>query len=99
MISIKIHESYRTVIGICDSDLIGKKFEEGVRQLDCRENFYKDKEVEFQEAVQIIKKQIMEDATFNIVGAESIKAAIEAGLITKDNVDKIDNIPFTITLV
>ena len=98
MISIKIHQSYRTVVAICDLDLIGKKFEEGIRQLDLRENFYKDQELDKEEAVKIIKYQSNEDATFNIVGKESIDASIEAGLITKDHVDFIDNIPFTLVL-
>ena len=99
MISIKIHQSYRTVVAICDSNLIGKKFEEDIRQLDCRENFYKDREVDFQEAIKIIQFQANEDATFNIVGKESTDAAIEAGIITKENVDTIQNIPFALTLI
>lgn len=99
MISIKIHSSYRNVVAICDSDLIGKRFEEGKRQLDCRANFYKDKELGFKEAVKVIDKQSYEDATFNIVGKESIKASIEAGIIGKSEVDKIQGIPFALTLV
>lgn len=99
MISIKIHNSYRTVVGICDADLLGKKFEEGIRQLYLREGFYKDKIVEFDEAAKTIEYQSNEDATFNIVGKESIKAAIKAGLITKESVDTIAGIPFTLTFV
>lgn len=99
MISIKIHQSYRNVVALCDVNLIGKKFEEGKRQLDCRESFYKGKEHEKKEAINIIKHQAMEDATFNIVGKESIEAAIEAGIIGSRNVGKIHNIPFALTLI
>jgi len=98
MISIKVHQSYRTVVGVCDSNLIGKYFEEGKRQLDLRESFYKEKEVDFDEAVKIIQIQITEDATFNIVGSQAIKAAIKAELISEERVDKIDGVPFAMTL-
>jgi hypothetical protein len=84
---------------MCDSNLIGKKFEEGKRQLDLRENFYKEKEIDKAEAIRILEFQTREDATFNIVGEESINAAIESGVISKDEVDKIDNIPFALTLI
>jgi hypothetical protein len=98
MISIKIHRTYRTVVAICDSDLIGKKFEEGIRQLDLRENFYKEKESSQDEAIKLIKKEALEDATFNIVGKESIQAAVKAGLINEKDVGKIKGIPLILTL-
>jgi len=98
-ISIKIHRSYRVIVALADSNLIGKKFEEGIRQLDIRENFYKEKEIDLQEAIRIIQFQKNEDATFNIVGGKSIDAAIQAELITEENVDFIDKIPFTLTLL
>ncbi|MEM4271730.1 MAG: DUF424 family protein [Candidatus Pacearchaeota archaeon] len=99
MISIKIHNSYRKVVAVCDSDLIGKKFEEGNRQLDARENFYKGDEYNKEKAVQIIKKQAIEDASFNIVGKESINASIEAGIIKKEGILKLKGIPFALTLL
>lgn len=99
MMYIKIHTSYRNVVAICDADLIGKKFEEGKRQLDCRENFYKDIKVTSEEAIKIIKKQAQEDATFNIVGKKSVQAAVEAGLIDIDSYDTIKNIPFALVLI
>ncbi len=96
---IKIHKSYRTVVALCDAELVGKKFEEGVRQLDLRENFYKDKKVAKAEAIKILRIQTAQDATFNIAGEKSIQAAIEAGLITKDSVHKVQDIPFTLILI
>ncbi len=96
---IKIHKSYRNVVALCDAELIGKKFEDEKRQLDCRENFYKDKLLTKDEAIRILQQQTKEDATFNIVGIKSIQASIEAGLITKENIDKIQNIPFSLILI
>ena len=40
---IKVHNSYRSVVAVADSDLLGKRFEEGIKQLDVRENFYNGK--------------------------------------------------------
>ena len=96
---IKIHKSYRNVVALCDASLIGKKFEEGKRQLDLRENFYRDKKVTEKEAIKLLQQQANDDATFNIVGKKSIQVAVGAGLITKDSVQKIQNIPFALILI
>ena len=37
----KIHKTYRYVFAVCDSDLIGRTFEEGNFQLEVKENFFK----------------------------------------------------------
>ena len=102
MISAKIYKSYRIVVAICDSNLIGKRFEEkfekGIKQLDIRENFYKDEELSYEEAVELMKLQAREDATFNIVGKESVKAALESGIIDKSGIGKVDGIPYALVL-
>ena len=41
---IKIHKSYRDVVAICDSELLGEKFEEGERILEVRESFFNGEE-------------------------------------------------------
>ena len=96
---VKIHRAYRTVVAMCDSELLGKKFEEGIKQLDVRTSFYKEEEVSHERAVTILKFQAREDATFNIVGPKSIEAAKEAGLITKDSIGYVDNVPFALILI
>ena len=102
MISIKLHKSYRAIVTVCDSNLIGKRFEEdieqGIKQLDIRESFYKGEEVSHEKALQIIKFQSKEDATFNIVGPESVKAAKEAGIIDEEGIGKIDSVPYALIL-
>jgi uncharacterized protein len=96
---MKLHKSYRTVVAICDSGLVGKKFIEGEKQLDVRESFYKGEEIEHDEAVETMAFQAKEDATFNIVGEESVKAAIEAGVIAEEGVGKIRGIPYALVLL
>lgn len=99
MLFIKIHKSYRDVIAICDSELIGKKFEEDRFQLDVKENFYKGEEINEEKAIRIIQKMAKEDATFNIVGDKSVNAAIKAGIIKKEGIKKIHDIPFALVLL
>ena len=96
---IKLHKSYRSIIAICDSDIVGKKFEEGKMQLDVRETFYKDREIEKEDLILLMQRQQKEDASFNIVGKESVKAALEAGIISEDSIGKVQDIPFALTLI
>ena len=96
---IKIHNSYRLVVAICDSDILGKKFEEGKMQLDVRENFYKGNDVSENEAIKIMQVQKREDATFNIVGKNSISAALKAGIISEEAVGHVSKIPFALVLL
>jgi uncharacterized protein len=99
MISIKIHRSYRIVVAVCDAELLGKKFEEGIKQLDVRENFFKDQEMEEEKAIDLMKFQLREDATFNIIGEKSINAAIKAEVISPDAIAKVAGIPFALKLL
>ena len=85
---VKVHRSYRAVVAICDAELIGKKFEEGKRQLDVRDNFYRGEEMNLEKTIDVINVQRREDATFNIVGKDSVNAAIEVDLIDKNSVGK-----------
>lgn len=99
MIKVKLHSAYRTVVAICDSDLLGKKFEEGKRQLDVRENFYNGEEMSHEELIDLINHQIGEDATFNIVGPKACAAAKEAGIISEETIMTIQDIPFSLVLL
>ena len=95
----KIHKSYRIVVAICDSELVGKYFEEGMFQLDVKESFYKGQEAEEEEMARIIKRMSVEDSTFNIVGEKSISLAIELGLLAEDAIKMISGIPFAMVLL
>ena len=69
---IKIHKAYRTIVTVCDSNLIGKTFEQGIKQIEIRENFFKGDEKNKHEVIEILKQMDKEDATFNLVGNEYI---------------------------
>jgi hypothetical protein len=96
---VNVIKSYRDVVAICDKELLGKKFEEGKLQLDVKESFFKGKESSKQEVSEIMIDMKLEDSTFNIVGEKSIKTALESGIITKDGVRRIANIPFALVLM
>lgn len=95
---IKIHEAYRLIVALCDSNILGKKFEEGNIQLDVSERFYKGEELEKKEIIELIKKYARDDATFIIAGKEAVKTAIEAGIIDKSAPKKIAGIPHVLVL-
>ena len=86
-------------MAVCDSELIGKRFEEGEFQLDVKESFYRGKEFSKEEVIEIMKQKILEDATFNIIGKESISAAISTGIISEEAVGRIKGVPFSMTLI
>lgn len=96
---VNIIKSYRDVVAICDSDLIGKRFEEGDFQIDVKESFFKGEDLEEKEVAEIIKNMKLEDATFNIVGEDSTKLALQLGLISEEGIKKIQDIPFALVLL
>lgn len=96
---VKIHNSYRNVIAICDSELIGKKFEEDKFQLDIKENFFKGEKIDEEKVIDMMRNMLKEDSTFNIIGEKSVNSALKAGIITKDGIKKIQGIPFALILL
>ena len=96
---IKIHDSYREVIAICDKSLLGEKFEDGKKQLHIKEGFFGGKNIEKGELIDKMKDYDKEDATFNIVGENSVNAALEAEIINKEGIKKVEGIPFALVLL
>ena len=90
MISIKLYKRGNDLlIGACDEELLGKKFEDGKFQIDVKKEFYDGKRI-----TADILKTYLEDATIaNLVGEKTIKCAIEIGLIDPDCVIKIKGVP------
>jgi len=99
---VKIHKSYRDVVAICDSELLGKTFEEGQRILEIRETFYggeNSEELNEEKLIELMKSLEREDATFNIVGKKSVEAALKAGIINKGGIKTVQGIPFALVLL
>lgn len=86
MILVKFHEN---VVAVCDSDLIGKKLDDGKVCLEITERFYKGDKKSDKEVEDILK----EADNVNIVGEKSVKVAIKAGVVSKDEVIEINGVP------
>lgn len=99
MVLVNIIKTYRDVVAICDSELLGKRFEEGKFQLDIKESFFKGDEIGEEKTIEILKDMEKEDATFNIVGEKSTDIALKAGIIRQEGIGKIKGIPFALVLV
>jgi hypothetical protein len=90
MISIKIYRRGNDlIIAACDENLLGKRFEEGKFQLEVTKEFYEGERID----IETFKKYLLEATIANLVGNQTIKCAIESGIINSDCVIKIGGIP------
>ncbi len=96
---VNIIQSYRSVVAICDKELLGKYFEEDKFQLDVKESFFKGEEKSEEELIKILKDMKIEDATFNIVGEKSVDVALKSGVISEKQIGKIQDVPFALILL
>ena len=96
---LKIHDSYRKILALCDTELVGQIFTEGIKQIKITENFFKGDEKTKQQALEILQDMNKEDATFYIVGQESIQTALEAKIISKEGIIKIEDVPVALGLM
>jgi hypothetical protein len=87
---VKIHSTPNgNLLAICDSDLIGKTFEEDDKQLDLSSQFYAGEEMSEQELTEILKDCYV----VNAVGKESISILVKNNLINKENIMRIAGTP------
>ena len=96
---LKIHEAYRKIVAVCDTDLIGKTFSEGMKQIEIKPHFFKGDEKSKEELIEILLDLEKEDATFNIVGEESVECALKARIISKEGIIKIQEVPIALVLL
>ena len=96
---VNVIRSYRDTVAVCDKELIGKKFEEGIFQLNVKESFYKGEEKSRDEIIKLMTSLAAEDATFNIVGKKSVATALEAGVIEEGSIGHVQGIPFALILM
>jgi len=96
---VRIIKSYRDVVAVCDTELLGKKFEEEKLQLDVKENFFRGRELSEENTLEIMKDMAKEDATFNIIGKKSVNTALKAGIISEEGIGNIEGVPFALVLL
>ena len=90
---VKIHNAqHKKLISIVDSDILGKKFEEGKKQLDLTSDFYKGEEMSESQ----IKKLAPTAYIVSITGKVSIAFAEKANIIdSSSRIITIAGIPHT----
>lgn len=89
---LKIHEApeKRKIVVVCDSDLIGKKFEQGKAVLDLSSKYYGGKEQD----IETVKKSFDTAYIVSMVGKESVQLGIKERIIKKENVVNVANVPY-----
>jgi len=97
-ILFKVHKSYRLVVAICDKDVYGRKLIEGERVLDLTGPFFQGDEITVDELKEKISDCFKEDATFNIVGENSIRVAKELEIVKDEGIIEIEGVPFALVL-
>jgi len=98
-ILLKIHESYRWVVAVCDADVFGRKLVDGKRVLDVSGNFFKGKRINEWKARDEIIRCAGEDATFNFVGKKSVGLAKELGIVKDGGIMDVDGVPVALVLL
>jgi len=88
---VKVHKKDdRTIVAVCDDELIGRKFEQGELQLDLTSDFYKgDKYTD----KQLVGDMMRNADVINVVGTLSVGLGLEEELIDKGQVIHVDGVP------
>ena len=86
-------------VAVCDSNLIGKKFEDAKRQLDLTGTFFLGEEKSMGETRKILLNAKKEDASFNFVGDEAVGLARELGIVSGVEAIKVQDVPVALVLL
>ncbi|MBN2111727.1 DUF424 family protein [Candidatus Woesearchaeota archaeon] len=90
MIVAKIHKAReKTMLSICDKNLLGKKFNEKGLEIDLTTDFYMGEEKTMEELRKIIKNIDM----MNVTGKEAVDFAVKEKLIEENNIIIIEEVP------
>lgn len=88
---VKIHKrNEKTIVAVCDSDLIDHVFEEGDAILDLASDFYKGDSVTEQEAGDLVRNADI----VNLVGKKAIAIGISEGIIDESSVKSVNGVPY-----
>lgn len=86
----KIHsKDERTIVSVCDKDLLGSFYEENGVQLDLRGEFYKGRELDNKEVGDLLRNA---DGV-NLVGEEAVKLGLAEEVIDDSQVLIVDGVP------
>ena len=90
MISVKRHSTgSELLVAACDSGLIGRRFEEGELQLELWPGFFEGEKVDKRLFLEVLALSTVA----NLVGEETVGAAVEAGMVDPECIIRIDSVP------
>ncbi len=88
MFAKKYEIEYKTILAVCDKELIGKEFEDGKIFFRASEKFYKGKKVNEKE----LKNLLLEADSINLFGNKCVGIAEKQGLINETQIILIKGI-------
>lgn len=83
------HKGDRTVVAVCDSDLVGKVFEECGVVLDLSSDFFKGVILEKKKIGDLVRNA----DSVNLVGEEAVELGVSEGIVEKENIKIVDGVP------
>ena len=90
MISVKRHSTgTQLLVAACDRGLIGKLFVEGELCLEVRASFFEGENVDKRLFLEVLALSTIA----NLVGEETVGAAVEAGMVDPECIIRIDGVP------
>lgn len=90
----KIHESEgKTICSVCDSEILGKVFEENERVLDTDADFFGGEKSGLKD-IKKIAKHIYESHTSNIIGNRIVAELVKNGALKANSVKEIKGVKY-----
>ncbi len=77
------------LVTVCDSDVVGRTFENGDVSLTVEEEFYDGDDSEDADADAVVAS-LGKASVANLVGTESVELAIDEGFVDEENVLEVD---------
>lgn len=91
--SVRVSEyQKKSMLNICDADLLGKKIIQDELTMHISESYYGKRIVELDEAKTLLKNS----SIINMVGKDTISLAVELGIGSENGVKVISDVPFLI---
>lgn len=81
----KVKTATEIVVAACDTDIVGKVFEEDDLSLEVKKDFYCGDAMSLEEC----SAHLIEATILNVVGEKAVSKAVELGLVDPGNVLKI----------
>ena len=95
MFYVKFHKAEgRTIVAICDGDLLGKKFSANGMKLEISERFFNGERKSRKEVEDVLRNC----DNLNLVGKNIIELAVSIGIVDRENVKFVDNVPHVLVV-